>query len=62
MTRFRDQAPDLFTPPDCEDTVEAPLAERMRPRVFADFVGQGDIAAPDRAASAGHRGRPRSHP
>lgn len=48
MTRARDQAPDLFTPPDRQDTVEAPLAERMRPRVFADFVGQDDITAPDR--------------
>ena len=48
MTRSRDPAPDLFTPPDREDTVEAPLAERMRPRVFADFVGQDDITAPDR--------------
>jgi putative ATPase len=49
MTRSRDPAPDLFTPPDRDDTVEAPLAERMRPRVFADFVGQDDITAPDRA-------------
>lgn len=49
MTRSRDPAPDLFTPPDRDDTVEAPLAERMRPRVFADFVGQEDITAPDRA-------------
>jgi putative ATPase len=48
MTRSRDPAPDLFTPPDREDTVEAPLAERMRPRVFADFMGQDDITAPDR--------------
>ena len=48
MTRSRDPAPDLFTPPDREDTVEAPLAERMRPRVFADFVGQDDITASDR--------------
>lgn len=49
MTRSRDPAPDLFTPPDRDDTVEAPLAERMRPRMFADFVGQDDITAPDRA-------------
>ncbi|MBH0202974.1 MAG: replication-associated recombination protein A [Nitrospira sp.] len=48
MTRARDHAPDLFTPPDREDTVAAPLAERMRPRVFADFVGQDAITAPDR--------------
>lgn len=48
MTRSRDPAPDLFTPPDREDTVEAPLAERMRPRVFSDFVGQDDLTASDR--------------
>ncbi len=48
MTLSHDQTPDLFTSPDREDTVEAPLAERMRPRVFADFVGQDDITAPDR--------------
>ena len=27
---------------------DAPLAERLRPRDFADFVGQEDIVAPDR--------------
>ncbi|MDF0675713.1 MAG: replication-associated recombination protein A [Nitrospira sp.] len=48
MTRSRDQAADLFTSPRREDTVQAPLAERMRPRQFADFVGQDDITAPDR--------------
>jgi putative ATPase len=48
MTRSRDQAPDLFASPDREDTVEVPLAERMRPREFADFVGQDDITAPNR--------------
>ena len=48
MTRSRDQAPDLFTPPDRKDMGQAPLAERLRPRVFADFVGQDDITAPDR--------------
>jgi putative ATPase len=48
MTRSRDQAPDLFTPSDREARVPAPLAERMRPRMFDDFVGQDDITAPDR--------------
>ena len=48
MTRSRDQAPDLFAAPDHQDTVESPLAERMRPRTFADFVGQDGITAPDR--------------
>lgn len=48
MAHPRDQAPDLFTPPEAARTVEAPLAERMRPRTFTDFVGQEDIASPDR--------------
>jgi putative ATPase len=48
MTRSRDQAPDLFTlPEDSQDTAEAPLAERMRPREFADFVGQDEIVGLD---------------
>ncbi len=44
----RDQAPDLFAIPEGERAVEAPLAERMRPREFADFVGQDEITAQDR--------------
>lgn len=48
MTRSPDQAPDLFTPPTHESGSTAPLAERMRPRAFADFVGQEAITAPDR--------------
>src|SRR5207247_5361097 len=48
MTTSRDQAPDLFGAPEGEKSVEAPLAERLRPREFADFVGQDDITAPDR--------------
>ncbi|NGZ03070.1 MAG: AAA family ATPase [Nitrospira sp. WS238] len=48
MPRARDQTPDLFAPPDREDSATAPLAERMRPGAFADFVGQEVITAPDR--------------
>ena len=47
MTRARDQAPDLFTVQH-EQVVDAPLAERMRPRAFSHFVGQDDITAIDR--------------
>lgn len=43
-----DQTPDLFGSPEGGKSVEAPLAERLRPREFADFVGQDDITAPDR--------------
>ena len=48
MTTHRDPIPNLFTSPEGEITVEAPLAERMRPQEFADFVGQEEITAPDR--------------
>ncbi|BFU89004.1 MAG: Replication-associated recombination protein A [Nitrospira sp.] len=48
MTRSRDQVPDLFTTPEGpQNTVEGPLAERMRPREFADFVGQDEIVGSD---------------
>src|SRR5690349_4654681 len=48
MTRFHDQVPDLFTSSESfQDTVEAPLAERMRPREFADFVGQDELVGLD---------------
>ena len=48
MTRSRDQVPDLFTPFEgSQDAVEPPLAERMRPREFVDFVGQDEIVGPD---------------
>ena len=37
----------LFEPDAMGDSnAPAPLAERMRPRTFADFVGQGDLIAP----------------
>jgi len=48
MKNVGDRPPDLFDAPEGVTSVEAPLAERMRPREFADFVGQEEIAAPDR--------------
>ena len=48
MTTSYDQGPDLFGTPEGGKSVEAPLAERLRPRDFGDFVGQEDITAPDR--------------
>ena len=48
MAIRRDSPSDLFSSPEGEGTVEAPLAERMRPREFSDFVGQEDLLAPDR--------------
>ncbi len=48
MTMSHDQAPDLFAAPGGEESIEAPLAERLRPNEFSDFVGQEEITAPDR--------------
>ncbi|HSA60618.1 MAG TPA: replication-associated recombination protein A [Nitrospiraceae bacterium] len=48
MPTPRDPRPDLFTTPETGRKPEAPLAERMRPREFADFVGQDEIVGPDR--------------
>jgi putative ATPase len=48
MTTSHDQGPDLFGTPEGGKSVGAPLAERLRPREFVDFVGQEDITAPDR--------------
>ena len=44
----REREPDLFR--SKEDRLESfvPLAERMRPQDFADFLGQDEIIAPDR--------------
>ncbi len=48
MARSRDHDPDLFTSSEgAQDTAEAPLAERMRPQEFADFVGQDEIVGPN---------------
>ncbi|MDX2251404.1 MAG: replication-associated recombination protein A [Nitrospira sp.] len=48
MTSHRDAVPDLFTAPLEEKSSDMPLAERMRPNRFEDFVGQDEITAPDR--------------
>ena len=48
MAASRDQTSDLFGTPEAAVSVEAPLAERLRPREFVDFVGQEDITAVDR--------------
>jgi putative ATPase len=48
MSISGDQAPDLFSPAEKENTIEAPLAERLRPQEFRDFVGQDEITMLDR--------------
>jgi putative ATPase len=40
------QKPDLFSADDKEAPIPAPLAERMRPRDFDEFLGQEEITAP----------------
>lgn len=50
MRSRRPPSPDLFNQtrePD-ESSITAPLAERLRPRRFEDFVGQEDIVGQDR--------------
>ena len=48
MTSHRDAVPDLFATSHEEKPGDRPLAERMRPNRFEDFVGQDEITAPDR--------------
>ncbi len=48
MPSHHDSIPGLFDSPERENVDGAPLAERMRPSRFEDFVGQNDITAPDR--------------
>ena len=48
MTQLPDDQSPLFPQDDDEVDASAPLAERMRPRDFAEFVGQEEIIAPDR--------------
>jgi putative ATPase len=51
MPRRRETQSDLFQKkraPGAQADASAPLAERMRPRDFADFVGQDEIIAPGR--------------
>lgn len=49
MGTHRDEpAPDLFASPARDLGTEAPLAERMRPRTFDDFIGQEEIVGKDR--------------
>jgi len=47
MPTPRDPGPDLFAIPQTGRKTEAPLAERMRPREFADFFGQDEIVGQD---------------
>ena len=48
MPTPREPGPDLFAAPQSGRKAEAPLAERMRPREFADYVGQEEITGSDR--------------
>ena len=49
MARDQHQPADLFTAPGTTpDTSASPLAARMRPESFEDFIGQDEIVGPDR--------------
>ncbi|HEY6972818.1 MAG TPA: AAA family ATPase, partial [Nitrospiraceae bacterium] len=49
MARDQHQPADLFTAPGTTpDTSISPLAARMRPQSFEDFIGQDEIVGPDR--------------
>jgi len=48
MARQRHPGSDLFAKPGSSVDRSAPLAERMRPGRFDDFVGQDDIVGPGR--------------
>src|SRR5262249_16862238 len=49
MARDQHQTADLFTTPGTKpDANVSPLAARMRPRSFEDFIGQDEIVGPDR--------------
>jgi putative ATPase len=48
MTSGHDTTPYLFDAPEPRPPTEAPLAERMRPRTFDDFIGQEDIVGKGR--------------
>ncbi len=39
---------DLFSPPQNKEKVSAPLADRMRPRTFAEFIGQEHLVGEGR--------------
>lgn len=48
MSQKQENRPDLFTADEPGPHVQPPLAERMRPRDFSEFLGQEEITAPDR--------------
>ncbi|WP_455243116.1 AAA family ATPase, partial [Petrachloros mirabilis] len=48
MAHRREPPPDLFATPAAESTIEAPLAERLRPQAFEDFIGQESIVGKER--------------
>lgn len=48
MATHREPTSDLFAAPARETMTDVPLAERLRPRIFDDFIGQEDIVGKDR--------------
>lgn len=48
MSAHQDEQGSLFCPPDAGVLPGQPLAERLRPRDFSEFVGQEQVVGPDR--------------
>ena len=48
MASHREPTPDLFAPSAQERPGAMPLAEKLRPQTFDDFIGQEEIAGKDR--------------
>jgi putative ATPase len=48
MSNYHEPSPDLFDAPERARTLDAPLAERMRPHSFDDLTGQDEIVGKGR--------------
>lgn len=48
MSNHHEPSPDLFDAPERAGTIDAPLAERMRPHSFDDLTGQDEIVGKGR--------------
>jgi len=48
MAKQPERTPDLFARPERTHTVDVPLAERLRPHTFDDFIGQEEIVGKER--------------
>ena len=55
MELFESQSQeDLFPNQEPKDNRQAPLADRMRPQNFEEFVGQAEVLAEDQPLTSSH--------